>query len=176
MCGNARGRLMTRLNDEHGSMVVALLAVIVASGLMMSIAASAVAGHRGVNFDRDHVRVVQGADAGIEEVIYKLGHPDPAQRLTPGPGGVPWQGPFTAGNATYRYKIDPWPAEAGSWRITSEGTLSGTQRTVSAIVAQPKLFQLAAFADSHMVLRGGNSANSYNASTWNTGEGNLGSN
>ena len=176
MFANARGGLKARLQDEQGSMVVALLAVIVASTLMMSIAASAVAGHRGVNFDRDHIRVVQGADAGVEEVIYKLGHPNLAQRLTPPPTGLAWQGPFTAGGATYRYKIDPWAAEAGSWQITSEGTLNGTERTVTAIVAQPKLFQLAAFADSHMVLRGGNSANSYNATVWNTGEGNLGSN
>lgn len=166
-------RASGRLNDDRGSMVVALLAVIVTSGLMIAITASTVAGHRGVNFDRDHIRVVQGADAGVEEVIYKLGHPDPLQRLTP---PVALTAPQTAGDATYQYEVVPWPAVSGSWQIKSQATINGTTRRVSAIVAQPQPFQLAAFADSHLVLRGGNSANSYNAAAWGTGEGNIGSN
>ena len=167
-------RGLATLGDEQGSMVIALLAVIVASGLMISITASAIQGHRLVNFDRDHIRVVQGADAGVEEVIAGLSHPDPLQRMT-----VPrsWLAtPKTAGDATYNYRVDAWPGETGAWQVKSRGTLNGEVRNVAAIISQPKPFQLVAFADSHLVLRGGNGANSYNATTWGTLEGNLGSN
>ena len=167
-------RAVAPLGDEQGSMVVALLAAIVASGLMMTITATAVTGHRSVRFDRDHIRAVQGADAGVEEVIAGLSNPDPLLRPTLPAGWLPAD--KTAGPATYNYRIDPWPGEAGAWQVKSRGTIGGETRNVSAIISQPKPFQLVAFADSHMVLRGGNGANSYNSSVWGTGEGNLGSN
>lgn len=167
-------RCIDRAGDEQGSMVIALLAVIVTSGLMISITASAVSGHRSVRFDRDHVRVVQGADAGVEEVVAGLSHPDPAQRpVLPKPMTSPT--PMGDGS-TYRYEVVASTLEPGAWQINSHATLNNEARSVSAIVAQPKPFQLSAFADSHLVLRGGNSANSYNATTWGTGEGVVGSN
>ena len=177
MLANRTQRSLRRLDDERGSMVIALLAVIVTSGLMLSVTASAIAGHRGVNFDRDHVRVVQGADAGVEEVIYKLGHPDPAQKLVP-PAVVTEANAIQAGDARYWYEVEALPGFTTQWIIKSHAKIgpNDVTRNVSAIVAQPQPFQLAAFADSHLVLRGGNSANSYSAAAWSTGEGNIGSN
>lgn len=174
-------RCISRGNDEQGSMVIALLAVIVTSGLMISITAATVQGHASVRFDRDHVRVVQGADAGVEEVLFRVGHPDPAQRLVPNSAMTPAASSGATPTATgdgssYSWEVLPWTAEAGAWQVNSQATLNGETRSVSAIIAQPKPFQLAAFADSHLVLRGANSANSYNASTWNTLEGDVGSN
>ena len=177
MLADRARRFGTRCGDEQGSMVIALLAVIVTSGIMLSITASAIAGHRAVNFDRDHIRVVQGADAGVEEVLYRLDHPDPAQRLVP-PTVVTEANAVQAGDARYWYEVEAIPGVTSQWLVKSHAKVgpNNVRRNVSAIVAQPQPFQMAAFADSHLVLRGGNSANSYNASAWNTGQGTLGSN
>ena len=175
MLADAIRRCLARLHDDRGSMVIALLAVIVTSGLMLSVTASAIAGHRGVNFDRDHVRVVQGADAGVEEVIYKLGHPDPLQRMYP-PAVVTEANAVQAGDARYWSEVEAIPGFATRWRVKSHAKIGDeVTRNVTAEVAQPQPFTMAAFADSHLVLRGGNSANSYGAS-WGTNRGVIGSN
>ncbi len=177
MSANWIRRLLGRISDERGSMVVALLAVIVVSGLMISLTATALAGHRATRFDRDHVAVVQGADAGVEDVIHRLNHPDVSQRPAL-PSLTPVSGPP---GTTYSYTITESPVstagEADAWQVTSTDTIRGVTRRVSAIVAQPKPFRLVAFADAHMVLRGGNLADSYDGNgTWDTQKGIVGSN
>ena len=163
-------RASARLGDEEGSMVIALLAVIVASGLMLSITASAVAGHRHVRQDSNHVRAVQGADAGVEEAVYRFSSNDPAVQLT---GATPLTPAAsqpaitTSGGGSYRYEVvdaDPVgsPVDSGDWLVKSYSTLNGVQRQVSAVIGRPNPFWFAAFADTNMTLRGGNSANSYN--------------
>ena len=183
MSGDWLRRCVRRGNDEEGSMLIALLAVIVTSGLMITITATTVRGQQSVRFDRDHVRVVQAADAGVEDALFKLTRPVaplvPNPALTPAASSGPT--PVQMGDgSSYRWEIVPSPVEAGAWQINSTARLNGRTRSVSAVVAQPKHFLLAAFADSHMVLRGGNTADSYNASGWGTGagtgEGDLGSN
>ena len=175
MLADRTRQALHRLSDERGSMVVALMAVIVTSGLMVALTASTVAGHRGVNFDRDHVRVVQGADAGVEHALDKL-------RTSNGvaPPNVLEGAPLTAGDATFWYEIVPSPTLTNAFLVKSHARIgSDTVRDVTAEVAQPRPFQLAAFADNQLTLRGGNSANSFSsvaAGAWNTGEGNIGSN
>ena len=170
-----RMRARLTLSDERGSMVVALMAVIVTSGLMVALTASTVAGHRGVNFDRDHVRVVQGADAGVEHVLDRL-------RVSAGvtPPNLPEASAITAGDARYWYEIEPSPTLTNAFLVKSHARIGAdTVRHVTAEVAQPRPFQLAAFADNQLTLRGGNSANSFSSlptGAWNTGEGNIGSN
>ena len=166
------------VGNEQGSMVIALLAVIVTSGLMISITASVVAGHESAGFDRDHVRAVQGADAGVEEVIYKLTNPNPAQPFVV-PTAMPSPLPVGDGldGATYQYEVvEPVPRQGAAWQVNSTSRLRNQTRRVSAIVAQPTPFQLVAFADSHLVFRGGNTADSYNATQWDTNLGVVGSN
>lgn len=171
-----RVRQVVDLSDERGSMVVALMAVIVTSGLMVALTASAVAGHRGVNFDRDHVRVVQGADAGVEHVLDRL-------RTNGGttPANVTEAAAITAGDARYWYEIESSPT-AATFIVKSHARIGAdTVRHVTAEVAQPRPFQLAAFADNQMTLRGGNSANSFSSAptgTWtpNPPRGIIGSN
>ena len=171
MLADSTRRCLNRLDDERGSMVIALLAVIVTSGLMLSITASAIAGHRGVNFDRDHVRVVQGADAGVEEVVFKLGHPDPAQRMTPPVAGSPVvvteANAVQAGDARYWYEVEAITGFTNRFLVKSHAKIGDeVTRNVTAEVARPEPFTMAAFADSHLVLRGGNSANSYGNAGW----------
>lgn len=175
MLADRTRRAMHRLSDERGSMVIALMAVIVTSGLMVALTASTVAGHRGVNFDRDHVRVVQGADAGVEHAIDSL-------RTSGGvtPTNVTEAAALTAGDARYWYEIVQSPTLTNAFVINSHARIGAdTVRHVTAEVAQPRPFQLAAFADNQLTLRGGNSANSFSsvaAGAWNTGLGRIGSN
>src|SRR5688572_16394746 len=68
-------RFLELVADDTGSMIIALMAVVVASGLMISVTTYAVAAQRQVRFDRSHVSVIQGADAGLNEAIYRLNRP-----------------------------------------------------------------------------------------------------
>lgn len=170
--------------DESGSMVLALLATIVASGLMLAVVSYAFHGQRLVRFDRDHSRVIQQADAGVNEVLYRLSLPasDPL-RITAAfpvlapPGPAPLTAPETLGDGTFRWRVDPVPpGQTAVWKVESYGTINGVQRHVRAMVEQPRPFRLAAFADSSMTLRGGNTVDSYTSGAWNTGNGTVGSN
>src|SRR3712207_1150814 len=112
--------LVNALRAEDGSLPIALLAVIVSGGIMLSATATVVAGHRGVNFDRDHVGVIQVADAGVQDALFRMSHPDPAQRLIP-PTTTPRSVPGTT--ATYEVVA----AGTNSWQIRSTATAGGTQ-------------------------------------------------
>ncbi|HVM19224.1 MAG TPA: hypothetical protein VM307_04620 [Egibacteraceae bacterium] len=166
-------RLHRRAGDESGSIVIAMLAVIVASGLMVAVSTYAFQGHRMVSFDRDHVRAVQGADAAVHEVLYRLVLPngDP-NKIT---SNLAMPATWTAlGDSQYRYSVTS--LGNAQWRVEAEGRLNGRVRRVRANLGQNRPFVTAAFADDHLTLRGANSANSYSSVSWGTGEGRVGSN
>ncbi len=171
-------RCLRRGDDEQGSMVIALLAVIVTSGLMISITATTLGGHRAVRFDRDHIRVVQGADAGLEEALYRLGSTDPAVRINPPVAMTPAPGIALPDGSRYRYEVVAVLGSSTSWQINSIATMGSppVTRRVFAVVSRPQPFRHAAFADANLVLRGANSADSYSATQWPTDKGVVGSN
>ena len=170
--------LRRRFDDESGSMVVALLAAIVASVLMLTISSYAFAGNRQVRFDRDRGLVIQGADAGVAEAINRFnlppGNPDRLTGTTGYPTTQPLTDPVSLGdNSSFQWRVDPWPpGQTAQWKVESYGTANGVTRHVRALIGRPQPFKTAAFADSHMVLRGANLVDSYPA----TGFGTIGSN
>ncbi len=165
-----RVMLRARLADESGSMLVALLATIVAAGLMVVITSYAFSGHRSARFDRNRNVVIQTADAGINEALFRLQTnvalptaASPATETLAG-GSVRWWG-------------EPWPnASSPDRKVTSEGTFNGVKRKVQAVLTWPKPFTYGVFADNRITLNGGNSVNSYSATTWGTGVGEIGAN
>ena len=169
-----------RFADESGSMLVALMAAIVASFLMLAVSSYAFAGHRQMRFDRDRGRVIQAADAGVNEAINRFNLPpgDPeriAAAYPPPEAGnpTPFKQETLGDSSTFRWRVDPWPAgQTADWKVESYGTVNGVTRHVRAILGRAKPFKTAAFADSHMVLRGDNRVDSYPA----TGSGTIGSN
>ena len=169
---NQPSRMLRRLNDESGSMVIALLAIIITSGLMITVTTYAFTGQRLARFDRNHVSVVQGADAGVHEALYRMGLPvgNPNRISTNVPMPATWT---DMGETDYRYSV----TQVGTkWRIESLGLMNGVTRRVRAEISRPTPFTMAAFADSRLTLVGSNSANSYDSTNWTTGEGNVGSN
>lgn len=173
----------TRFAEESGSMVIALMASIVAAGLMVVITSYALSGHRTVRFDRNRNTVIQTADAGINQVLFMLqsGQSVPttgsfsAWQPVSGPNGAACTS--LAQDNCFRWRAEPWPNASGTdVKITSEGTLNGVTRRVQAVLNRPQPFRYGVFADNRLTFNGGNSVNSYNATTWGTGVGELGSN
>lgn len=163
--------------DDSGSMVIAFLLIIMSSGIMLTLTAYTIAGHRAARFDRDHTRVVQGADVGVHEALFRLNLPagDP-ERITAATSSASYPA-WVQDLPPYSYRWAATPVSpAGTWQVEGSGLLNGQERRVTARVQQPRLFQYAAFADNQLRFVGANSANSYTATTWNTGEGRIGTN
>ena len=160
-----RGR---RWGDDRGSLPLALLASIIVGGLVVSLLATTLAGQRATRFDEDFTAVVQVAEAGANEAIHKIVRE----------GGYVTDATGVAGEGTYAWQIidDSGPDELDRWLVTSTGELHGVERTVDVVVAELPRFFLAAFADTHLQMRGGNEADSYGEAGWLTGNGVVGSN
>lgn len=172
-----RSVLDRRLSDESGSMVLALLATIVAAGLMTAIASYAFAGQRQVSFDRDHTRVIQHADAAVNDVLFRLslGEELPQAAWQP---ATTWG---TLGSGRFKWRVDSAAgipgAKPGERLVTGVGvygqgspsdpavcpTKAATFlcRRVKALVSRPQPFQTGVFADNKITLVGANTVDSY---------------
>jgi len=159
-------------------MVIAFLVMIVGTGIMLTVAAVVLQGHRSVRFDRDHTRVVHGADVGVHEVLHRLNLPSGhASRITVATNSAGYPG-WLQDLPPYRYRWTAAPSgtSPGTWVVEGNGLLNGVQRDVTAWVQQPRLFRRAAFADDHLTFVGSNSADSFTGNVWGTGEGDIGTN
>jgi hypothetical protein len=166
-----------RARREDGSITIALLAMIVATGIMVSVSTYAFSAHRLVRFDRERARAIHGADAGVEEVIYRLALPSTDAQHLSGSTTQGWQNLGTAADPQlYRYDVTAMSGGIYTVNSFSRTTATAPTRHVRAILRGRRPFGIAAFADTNITLRGGNRADSYNATTWSTGGGVIGSN
>ena len=178
-----RGTLRNpHLSSDRGSIPMALLGAIIAGGIIVALTASVFQGQRSARFDRSYTTAVQGADAGVQEAADQIirGVIDPNRTAAVGTVET-GTNTFNAGTSTET--TYEWTAEKTSpmlWDITSTGTIESSgepvSRTVEAQVRDLPRFFLAAFADTSLELRGSNGADSYNGSSWLTGNGVLGTN
>jgi hypothetical protein len=170
-----------RPRGEDGSIVMALLAAIVTAGLVTVIVAATITGQRSVRFDQEFTSAVHVAEAGIEEVVYKLN-----TRLIGGSDDHDDDDPvIVTGTGTIDDNSYEWTATQISnheWRVVSSRTDDTVNRTIEAIVGDQPVFNLAAFSDLLLSFAGTNLADSYDSrfpsdpSAWCTGKGRVGSN
>lgn len=164
---------------ERGSIPLALLAMIVASGLVTVVVASTLAGERSVRFDEEFTEALHVAEAGIDEVQHLLNtrQLQVADSTATGTGTI--NGQSYDWKATTEQTVDDMgPVK---WEVTSTGGDAdgdGQTRTIHATVADEPLFNLSAFSDQLLTFSGANNADSYNSETgdWCTGFGRVGSN
>ncbi len=162
--------------SERGSIPLAMLAMIIAAGIVTGLGTIMVTQTRHVSFDQDRQKALQIADLGIQDATFRannLGEMSTCTDVTPCSGSA-------AGGAAYK-----WTATASysgaivtGWTVDSTGTIGGAKRTVRVELKKALRFPLAAFGDSGVELKGSNGADSYNSASGATltGNGRIGSN
>jgi hypothetical protein len=151
---------MRRLQQERGSLPLALLAVIVVSGLVTVIMSSVVSGQRQTRFDQDFEEALQVAEVGLDRMTHLvINHvvnedSDPADLHLQDtmPGGA--------------YEVEAEHTD-GTWVLTATGTArDGTAREIELVLEPDSLFGLAAFGKFFVDFNGGNGADSYRSGTF----------
>lgn len=166
---------MLSLHDDRGSIPLAMLAGIIASGIVVSLGAVMVSQTVSTRVDRDRTQAVQVADAGLQDAVFRANNlSDPAACTA----AAPCTG--TLDDGTYSWFATPILQGAAvlGYDIRSTGTEKGKSRTLQANLRLIPRFPLAAFGDQGVELKGSNGADSYNSATGQNGTGNgqIGSN
>jgi hypothetical protein len=160
-------------SDEEGSLPLVILVAIIVGGLIAVVFADVSMGQKTARHDRDFNQSVQVADAGLQIAFTELATVDPDDASLPPVGGeLVRSGTVDDGDWEWSAKR----VGRTRWQVRSSGSYGGTTRVLEATIGPRQLFALAAFADLKLELRGGNNADSYNSTTWGTGNGAVGSN
>jgi hypothetical protein len=186
---------MHRLHrDDQGSIPLVLLATIVIGGLVAVLFADVRMGQQTARHDRDFNQAIQIADAGLQSsftFLSGLEYDEDAAGYVALPaigdrivcsgsddddGTSALTAPCSSQLNGGSYDWEARRVGREMWQVRSEGTFQGSQRNVEAMVGTRTLFPLAAFGDKLARLKGGNLANSYDGTEWNTGVGRVGSN
>lgn len=139
--------LMARIRREDGSVVLALLAVLIIGGMVTALLVRTGGGQRAARFDRDFQKVVHHADAGVQQALFML----EADVELDGKQLSEWD-PGHSANAptlTIDGNETDWHIErvnARTWQVTSTSELNGADRTVVATIEERRKFFASAFA------------------------------
>lgn len=164
-----------RLQGDRGSIPLAVLGVIIASGIVVSLGSVMVTQTSSTRVDRDHTQAVQVADGGVQEAMFlanNLGDPAACTSASPCTGVV------DGGTFTWSATAVMSGTALTGYEVVSQGVEQGRTRTLSAQLRKIARFPLAAFGDHGVELKGSNGADSYNSSSGanDTGNGQIGSN
>jgi hypothetical protein len=157
-----------RLQAERGSVPIALLAAIIAAGLITAITGSAMMSQRSMRFDREFTEVLHIAEGGVQHGLFAL-----RAGQVPAGGG---SGSAAMNGGTYSWTATPIPV---GWQLSSTGDLHGVDRTVELEILRGASYFPGVFADTFFDNNDpGNHYRSYNSTTGavNTGGGVIGSN
>lgn len=162
--------------DERGSIPLALLAVLVISGLVVVLLVTTVSAQRQARHDRDFTTVLFAADAAVQQARFRLGASTSLTTRVPLAGstaaGVQEDCPLlgeswcvTGGSAaTGTYE---WYAQrigyTRSWEVFAAGDRNGVRRRLRVIVEEGRRFFASAFADTIANFGNNNVADSYNS-------------
>lgn len=156
------------LRSDEGSLLFALLGVLVVTGIATSLFAVTRNLQDQTRSGRDHQVAITGADAGVHHALTTIS-------LLQDPTVTALQDTSTVGDVDFS-----WTAErAGAgWQVRARATKGGRERVVEAVVERSSRFVIGAFADVAFTMRGGNGVDSYNSSTsaTDTGNGSVGTN
>lgn len=147
--------------DDRGSLMLAMMAGIVVSGLVVATLAMVLVGQRRTREDQAFTGTIQGADAGIQDAFVTISELPSTTTAT----SLQNQAGVKVGKLTYTWTATRSSASGIAWNVvsTSTGTYAGqsSTRTVTATISQSPLFPMAAFANSNLNFNGNNAAVSY---------------
>lgn len=159
--------------SERGSIPVVLLAILTLGSLMTVLVGTIVTGQGQTRFDQSFEQSLQVAETGIERMVNLI---ETGQRTSsfelPGSlistcdvtkGLVPVLGDCwtVVPGGRYRGTAD---LTDGAWQMEATGTAAdGTSRTIALTLRSESAFGVAAFGKVHMVLNGGNAADSFDS-------------
>ena len=147
--------------DDEGSMLFALLGVLLVSGLVVGILATVMIGQRAIRHDQRFDASGQAADAGVQQAFFAINSLDSHSTVT----SLSSNGPVSVDDATYTWSATRPTATSLTWSVesTAAANTAGvtTTRTVKSQVRQNSIFTLAAFADATIHFNGNNHAYSY---------------
>jgi hypothetical protein len=139
---------VTSTADERGSLALALLAAIVASGIAVALVNTVIQSERTARFDRSFTNAVQVADAGVQDAFYRIEH----GLLSLDIGDQVLSDPAWIEGWDVRYEVERLTSR--SYEVRSTGYLDGITRTVVARIDEEALFFPGAFGDRLVALNG----------------------
>ena len=161
MSSRTRAVIRKMRRDDQGSMLFALLGVLLVSGLVVGILATVLIGQRAIRHDQRFDASGQSSDAGVQQAYFAINSLPSDSTVTSLNSG----GPVTIDDSTYTWTASRPSSDSLTWTVdsTADAVSAGetTSRTVSAEVRQNSIFNMAAFADSSINFGGNNAATSY---------------
>ena len=159
-------------HDERGSMVAALLAVVVVGGLMTALMSTIVAGQQATKFDQNYTQAAHAAELGMQRAVYLLER----NLMTAATAPVASPAVETVNGRTATWSAVESAPGSGVWTVTSRGTDNGVSRTIQVTASGAPRFPAAVYTEVKMHLTGSRSVRSYDSATGTvnpTGNGKL---
>lgn len=151
-----RPRSSGRLSGQEGSLLFALLAILLIAAMVSALFVRTVSSQRAARFDRDFQEVVHHADAGVQQALFML-EADQFTNVEPGDPAQSFTLDIDGGQADWTIeRVNP-----RIWEVTSESDLNGVTRTVVATIEERRKFFASAFADLLAELNNQNYADTY---------------
>lgn len=148
--------------DDRGSLLVAMLVILLLSALALTAVATALRGQvdtrRDENFEQALAAAEYGSDALVAQIRQDLWR-DPASLITG--SGLPVSGT----NGTYDAQVvkDTAPNGTPVWTVTTTGRVGESSRTVQVEVGAGPGLDLAFYARSGFTMSGSGSSDSYDS-------------
>jgi len=162
---------------QRGSLPLTLLAVIMVTGLVLTLVATVIAGQRRQQVNRSYHEAITGAEAAVNQAVTFIGSldgDDPRLTLTSADLPADAGDQLVVGRADFVWEARRLGPLA--WVIRGTGSVNDVDRTLEVLASRDSTFYLAAFADIGFRMRGANDARSYTAAAVDTGNGAIGSN
>ena len=149
-------------SDEQGSMLFAMMGVLLVTGLMVSILATVMMGQRSGRYDQRFDASGQSSDAGVQQAFFAINSLTTDSTTTSLSSG----GTQSIGDSSYTWTATRPSATSLTWSVsstaeTTSGRCHDNQDSASPRSDRTPSSPLAAFADATITMRGGNTADSY---------------
>ena len=162
-------RITRRMHrGERGSIVVAMLVLMVLTLLVTAVMARSIGNQRSVSRDQQYDSALATADGGMSDAYFRI--------INGATTTFTEDAPF--GDGTYEYTATK--VSDNEWTVTSSGTVNGVEHRIQATVVAGVLYPFALFTNQSIDINGLGTGccTSYNSTTGatNTGHAWLGSN
>lgn len=144
---------MSKRGDD-GSLILGMLAIIVVSGLLLTVLATVLGGQRNTRFDRSFEQALQVAEVGQSQMV---------SLIQSNPAGLSF--PLMTGTTTDGGAYTVEAVKSGTtWTVSATGsTPNGQSRSVQSEIVVRPLFALSAFGKTLVDFNGGNGSDSFDS-------------
>lgn len=155
MLSAIRSHVRSRLHNEHGSVIMAILAVMVGTFAVIGVTSAVTGGLSTARTDQNRINAFQHANAGIDLALYRIDRRDfdgPSyETITNG-----FRDTIAVGGSTFVVEaVRDTPGFDHTWTVRSVGTdASGRQRLAIATISTARLFSHGFFTIQDFSLSG----------------------